>query len=340
MVSASPAPHQRAHVLIVGDGVIGLSAAYALGQTGAECTLVGAKNPGMASVAAAGLLLPNLDELPAEVRPFFSASLQAYPDFVEKLRPYDASLALIEGAVDLTVDAGPRGVLRPTDGAIDNVRLVAALHAAIHAQPTVHLLDDDPVLRIALDSSACVAFTRSGARLLADRLVIAAGAWAPNIKGLPRPLRVQPLKGQMLALAGSPLDRPIIGEDVYLVPRRHETLVGATVEHAGFDLTIDEGAIEKLRQGAVTACPALANAAVTRTWAGTRPATPDMFPIVGTDPSDYRLIYACGHSKNGILLAPATAAAVVALAFGGDWNVDLAPFAVTRFGSDFETGSA
>jgi glycine oxidase len=285
----------------------------------------------MASLAAAGLLLPNLDELPAPVRPFFSASLQAYPAFVEKLRDYDPSLSLIEGVTDLTIDAGPRGAFHPGDGAIDNVRLVAALRAALYAQPNVRVFEDDPIDRIDLDSRTCSAQSRSGARITATRIVVAAGAWAPRIKGLPHALRVQPLKGQMLALAASPLEHSIVGEGVYLVPRRHETIVGSTVENAGFDLSVDEHAIEGLRQRAVAACPSLAAASVSRTWAGTRPATPDMFPIIGVDPDDRRVVYACGHSKNGILLAPATATAVVSLVFADGWNVDLSPFAVTRF---------
>jgi glycine/D-amino acid oxidase-like deaminating enzyme len=35
-----------------------------------------------------------------------------------------------------------------------------------------------------------------------------------------------------------------------------------------------------------------------------------MLPILGQDPESPSLIYACGHSRNGILLAPATAVAV------------------------------
>jgi glycine/D-amino acid oxidase-like deaminating enzyme len=43
------------------------------------------------------------------------------------------------------------------------------------------------------------------------------------------------------------------------------------------------------------------------------------------------LIYACGHSKNGILLAPATARAVAALVQKMPPPFDLGPFAVDRF---------
>jgi glycine oxidase len=288
----------------------------------------------MASIAAAGLLLPNLDEIPASVRPFFSASLQAYPAFVEKLREYDASLSLVQGVTDFTRGGGPFGVVNPTDGAIDNVRLVAALRSAVRDQSTHHMLDDDPVVRVELSTNPLSVQTRSGIRIEADRIVLAAGAWAPMIAGLPRRIPVQPLKGQMLALAASPLERPVIAEHVYLVPRRAETLVGATVEHAGFDLTINDDAIEALRRSAVEACPSLAGAAVSRTWAGTRPATPDMFPILGPDPQDPRLIYACGHSKNGILLTPATAHAIVAFALDSTPDVDLSAFAITRFSAD------
>jgi len=123
-----------------------------------------------------------------------------------------------------------------------------------------------------------------------------------------------------------------MGADVYIVPRRDEIVVGATVEHAGFDLTIIDDSIERLRSAAARVVPSLASASIKRRWAGTRPATPDMLPIIGADPEASRLIYACGHSKNGILLAPATARAVTSLVRGLPSELRLEPFSVTRFG--------
>src|SRR5262249_12480263 len=148
-----------------------------------------------------------------------------------------------------------------------------------------------------------------------------AGAWSPHIAGLPHQLPVSPLKGQMLSLVrnghlASGTGRPLMSSDVYIVPRRDEIVVGATVERAGFDLTIIDDSIEELRSAAIRVLPSLASASIRRRWAGTRPATPDMLPIIGSDPAASRLIYACGHSKNGILLAPATASAVTSLVRG------------------------
>jgi len=124
------------------------------------------------------------------------------------------------------------------------------------------------------------------------------------------------------------------GDDIYLVPRASEIAIGATVEDAGFDISVNPDSIEALRQSAIRICPALGNAPLLRTWAGIRPATPDMLPILGIEPMDGRLIYACGHSKNGILLAPATAVAVSAIASGRPVPFDITPFRADRFRSE------
>jgi glycine/D-amino acid oxidase-like deaminating enzyme len=122
-----------------------------------------------------------------------------------------------------------------------------------------------------------------------------------------------------------------MGEDVYLVPRDSETLVGATVEDVGFDLTVSDDATRSLRAAAARLEPSLSGAGVSRAWTGLRPATPDLLPILGRDPDTPRLLYACGHSKNGVLLAPATAAALATLCEGANPAVSLEAFSIARF---------
>jgi glycine/D-amino acid oxidase-like deaminating enzyme len=229
--------------------------------------------------------------------------------------------------------------LHPNDGAIDNVRLVRALRQAVSAESTIDWRVKTSATRVDVTSHSAVVHIGDGSVLHSDWVVLAAGAWSPLIGGLPRRLPVSPLKGQMLSLEPqdgrltSRTGRPIMGADVYIVPRRDEIVVGATVEHAGFDLTIIDDSIERLRSAAARVVPSLASASIKRRWAGTRPATPDMLPIIGADPAASRLIYACGHSKNGILLAPATARAVTSLVRGLPSEFRLEPFSVTRFGS-------
>jgi glycine oxidase len=56
-----------------------------------------------------------------------------------------------------------------------------------------------------------------------------------------------------------------------------------------------------------------------------------MLPIIGPDPESSRIIYATGHSRNGILLAPLTGEAVAALAVGKHSPHDLTQFRPGRF---------
>jgi glycine/D-amino acid oxidase-like deaminating enzyme len=59
--------------------------------------------------------------------------------------------------------------------------------------------------------------------------------------------------------------------------------------------------------------------------------TPDLLPILGPDPQEPSLVYACGHSRNGILLAPLTGECIAALLSGETPPADISPFRVTRF---------
>jgi glycine oxidase len=77
--------------------------------------------------------------------------------------------------------------------------------------------------------------------------------------------------------------------------------------------------------------PCVADQAVIETWAGLRPRAPDDLPILGPDPRVEGLIYATGHYRNGILLAPITARAIGELVVKGESSIDLAPFSVARF---------
>ena len=337
----------------MGDGVIGLSTAFELARANATVVLVGAERGGAASTAAAGLLAPLVDTLPLAVRPFFKASLDKFPSFVERLNKYDSTLEIVRGVIEVrghdhavpsnsrplspgeiaAIQPGlhaPRGALfHHDDGAVDNVRLVAALRRAISVEPNVLWLHE-PAVRVQAGSTHATVTLRDGTDIEAAWAVLAAGAWSPAIAGLPRALPVSPLKGQMLSLEARDVRHAIMG-DVYLVPRRNELAVGATVEQAGFDVSLDDQALDRLRTAAVAMLPALRDARVVRRWSGIRPATPDLLPIVGPDPDSARLVYACGHGKNGILLAPETASAVASVVSGGPPNTPIHPFSIDRF---------
>jgi glycine oxidase len=344
-------------VAIIGDGVIGLSTALELARAGASCSVIGMHQDGAASSAAAGLLAPAIGRLSRAATPFYLASLNRYPDFLESLREFDPGLSILHGLIEvvgetptrplgtssklLSADdvariepslSAPSGaLLHERDGAVDNVRLIGALRRAVTAHPRIRLIAANPAEAVATTGRGAVVTLADGARVETRRVVLAAGAWSSRIRGLPRPLPVSPLKGQMLALEASCLRHAVKGDDVYLVPRGREIAVGATTEDAGFDTATTSEAIDRLCAAAASICPELDGARIVRAWAGTRPATPDMLPIIGPDPDAPWLLYACGHSKNGILLAPATAVAIAAMARDKQPEWDLAAFSISRF---------
>ena len=352
--SATPKAGAACDVVVIGDGVVGLSTALELARAGLRCHVLGARQPGAASSAAAGILAPNIGVMTSDLRALFRASLALYPEYLAPLQTIDPGLKLLSGLIEVlhehslvddhhlqleqrTLDTLQPGVLAPygavlheTDAAIDSVRLVAVLRRAIELQHQVTYVTDDAV-SISPRSGSVSVKTRSGASVEAATAVVAAGAWSSNIDGLPRALPVRPLKGEMLSLGASVLTRPVMAGHVYLVPRGDETIVGATSEEAGFDTVVHAETVESLHRSASALVPALLSAPIARTWAGIRPATPDLLPIIDRDPDEPCVVYAVGHSRNGILLAPLTAVSVSELVQGQTPSFDIRPFSVGRF---------
>lgn len=196
------------------------------------------------------------------------------------------------------------------EGQIDNRRLGRALVRACEARGVrVHTGIESVSLecdsRRALGIRTNVGFVPAGA------VVNAAGAWAAHIGGVPSNCipPVRPVKGEMLAIeipAGFMCHTTWIPRG-YLVPRTGgRLLVGATASESGFEARVTAGGIGQLLAAAIAAVPALRDFSISETWAGLRPATPDERPFLGTTPLQGYFL-ACGHYRNGILLAPATA---------------------------------
>jgi glycine oxidase len=105
----------------------------------------------------------------------------------------------------------------------------------------------------------------------------------------------------------------------YLVPRGMQSpqtiVVGSTTEHSGFEKCVTSGGIEKILSAANELVPELEKAEIIETWCGLRPGTPDQLPILGPVEID-GLVFATGHYRNGILLAPVTAKLI------GEWIID------------------
>ena len=192
---------------------------------------------------------------------------------------------------------------------------------AIHIHPM-------PAGRVGVDTA--------GASWDADHVVLAAGSWSSQItvEGAEAP-PVKPVRGQLLQLQAAPgaLRHVVWGSAGYLVPWEDGTvLVGATVEDAGFDERSTDEGVAGLRAAAAALVPSLAGAPVTDIRVGLRPRGPDDLPLLGPSAVVPGLIYATAHYRNGILLAPLTAALVKDLVFGEAADPALAELSPSRAG--------
>ena len=106
------------------------------------------------------------------------------------------------------------------------------------------------------------------------------------------------------------------GRPVYAVPRDDGGLVvGATQAETGFDTGVTVGGVRDLLRDAERVLPGIAEYALVEAAAGLRPGSPDNLPLLGALGPD-GLLVATGHHRNGILLAPLTADAVLGLLTG------------------------
>jgi glycine oxidase len=233
------------------------------------------------------------------------------------------------------------GVLFAGDWSVDNRRYAAALGEAMTAAK-VRVVGDRVTEVLVQDARARGVRLVGGADIDSAWTVIAAGCWSGAVGGLPDALRtvVRPVKGQLLRLrhpAGMPpvlthtIRATVRGADVYLVPRADgEVIVGATQEERGPDRTVTAGAVHDLLHDAMSVLPVTSELILAETCAGLRPGTPDNGPIVGGCGPE-GLLLATGHYRNGILMSPVTADAVVALLTGQPPAPEWHPFTPRRF---------
>ena len=233
------------------------------------------------------------------------------------------------------------GVRFGGDWSVDNRRYAAALGEAARAAK-VRVVRDRVTDALVRDGRARGVRLADGGDIGSAWVVIAAGCWSSAVGGLPHALRgaVRPVKGQLLRLRHPASMPPVIthtiratvrGTDIYLVPRAGgELIVGATQEERGPDQTVTAGAVHDLLHDAMSVLPVTSELILAETCAGLRPGTPDNGPLVGACGPD-GLLLASGHYRNGILMSPVTADAVVAMLTGGSPAPEWEPFTPQRF---------
>ncbi len=210
-------------------------------------------------------------------------------------------------------------VFAPGDWSVDARALVAALAEAVRAgggtiKEGVEVGDVVPGPK-----PRVVGRSATGGVDDEMEVVVVAPGWraAALASRIPALAEILPVKGQMLAVqAGSAAPRHVVrGRGAYLTPRADgRVVIGATSEAGVATETVEPAAIERLHAAGLRLLPGLATAPVIETWSGVRPGWSGhgRAPLIAEVAP--RIVAAGGHYRNGVLLAPVTAARVAALA--------------------------
>lgn len=361
------APRRSSYdVLVVGAGVIGLASAWRLAQRGLSVLVLERDAPGAgASGVAAGMLAPvteaefgeqsllGLNLAGAALWPGFAAELAersgldtgyresgalvvaADRDDGEELRRLYRFARSLELDVEWLTGREARGLeprlaprvagamLASREGHVEPRATLRALRAALE-QEGGELVCGASVTELTGDGVGI-----AGGRFIGARsVVVAAGCWSGAFAGAPP---VRPVKGQILRLRGAqPLtERLVRTPRCYLVSRPSgEVVIGATVEERGFDTSVTAGGVHRLLEAAWEVLPDVEELELVESAARLRPGTPDNGPAIGASDG---VIWATGHYRNGVLLAPITAEAVTAIVTGGSLPETVEAFSPARF---------
>ena len=360
-------------VLIIGGGVIGLAIAVELKLRGGSVTVLCRDFQAAATHAAAGMLAPDAENIPnGAMLSLCRRSRALYPDWTHKLEdltglntgywPCGILAPVYQGQKD-KLDAAASaqfpywlnqaaihqyqpglgsqvvgGWWYPEDGQVDNRALINVLRTAAESLG-VEFKDGIKVEAFLQQSGEVVGVQTNTGVIRADHYVLTTGAWSNELLPLP----VSPRKGQMLRvrvpdfIPELPLTRVLFGDNIYIVPRRNRSIIiGATSEDVGFTPHNTPAGMQTLLQQAVSLYPQLQDYPIQEFWWGFRPATPDELPIFGTSHCK-NLTLATGHYRNGILLAPITAALIADLIWEHKSDPILSNFHYSRFHSQSST---
>jgi glycine oxidase len=286
---------------------LGLRSARAFPAFCAELSEAAGEDPGLQRT---GTLVVARDRDEAEALEHLLAYRRELGLEVERLRPSQARRAepALAPTVRLALDV-------PGDHSVDPRRLVAALGVAFERAGGT--LRRARVAAVETDGDRATGLRlKDGEVVRAAQVVLAPGTGAAALD-LPAEARVpvRPVKGQVLRLRDprtNPPHPPLVtrtirGPDAYLVPRADGRYVlGATMEERGWDTAPTAGAVYELLRDMSELVPGVLELEIEELRAGLRPATPDNLPAIGPGALD-GLVWAAGHYRNGILLAPVTA---------------------------------
>jgi D-amino-acid dehydrogenase len=362
------------HIVVVGAGILGASTAYHLARAGARVTVVDAAHEGRATAAGAGIICPWVSGVQdAEFYRLYCEGGRYYRELTAELAEIGETDLGYRQVGALVVSSNPselsayqrilqqRHVEMPEMGEISllSARDTAALFPPLRDEFEAVLIAGGArvdgrrmaagLLRVAQHFGATMRTGRAelwiagdrvrGVRLGdeqlgADRVVVAAGAWAAEmLKPAGLMLPIEPQRGQIvhLMLPGAETRNwPVIlpPGSHYMVPfDGSRVVVGATRESGvGFDYRVTAAGQSEVLLQALHVAPGLGAATIVETRIGFRPVGPGIRPMLGVASNIDGLLIGNGLGAAGLTIGPFAGQLLAAAALGHEIPLDLTPF--------------
>lgn len=227
-----------------------------------------------------------------------------------------------------------RGLLIPGNGfTVNPHRLVTSL-AELFVEAGGTIAPERAMKLIPREGGGYTVMTNTGWRQAA-RVVVAGGAWSRQLLdplGVRIPLETERGYHAMLLNPGVALKMPVSNKSraFGVTPMEHGIRVAGTVEIAGLDAPPNEERAKVLLEHVRGMFPDI-DTRDHRFWMGFRPSTPDSLPILGEAPGRPNLFLALGHGHFGMTGGPPSGRLVAHVMLGRSSDIDVAPYAATRF---------
>jgi glycine oxidase len=205
------------------------------------------------------------------------------------------------------------------------MKLARQLHVTFHWIPknVSLILEKNRVLGV-----------RAGAKVYFSPVVVnAAGSWTGKVLFSKIRLPIVPVRGQILILKGKLKISTIVHslDGAYVVPwDQGQYLLGSTLEFVGFKPQVTAKGLRDILRRVEKLVPSADSLKCTTSWAGLRPFTRDVSPVIGPAPLK-GYYFATGYYRSGILIGPYVGELLAKGILSGQMASVLAPFRPDRF---------